>query len=597
MRTNSTSLPLVLCLLLSLPLAFAQSEPVTLRLAVADQQGRPSEPYVLEFIKQVETLSNGTITINPIWDAGSDTEAGFEMGVVEHVTAGDFELGLAGSRAWNGAGVTIFDALQAPFLIDNDALAEAVATSEVATRMLEGMSSAGMVGLTLWPEDLRHPFAIPPQTPLLSPEDFAGLNIRTVPSGISYALIEALGGTPMFEGSGYEGAESGLLQGASLTGTPTATGNVVFFPKFQVLFASGGAFERLSDEQQTVLRDAAMATQQKALAEHPQEVDAATAWCADGGTIVIASEEQLAAFEEAAQPVFDRIAQDPMNTEFIAAIRDLKANTSASPGVTACTSTLPDPMYRGTLPPNGVYRMDIASAEELTALGASRGFANANVGSTTWAFEDGTMTMRWESGNQSAECTWTYESIRGVLRMALPPGECTNGLVVLELLWREHADGALEFLLVSTTDPSVQDLVDTRVLFERTWQRVEEWSEGLPPNGVWQVELTVDELMEMGLLRSKAADFAGLHTWTFEDGQATWRIEQEMPGSCEATYEVVEDFVRFTYTSGSDCADEVDDIQWRLEDDGLHLHLVDITGAPFAENKAYLEAKPWQKVE
>jgi TRAP-type C4-dicarboxylate transport system substrate-binding protein len=472
MKTTHALLPLVLCLSLSVPLGFAQNDPVTLRLAVADQQGRPSEPYVLEFIERVRTLSNGTITIDPIWDAGSDTEADFESGVIEHVTAGNFELGLAGSRAWNGAGVTSLDALQAPFLIDNDALADAVATSDLATRMLEGIASAGMVGLTLWPEDLRHPFAIPPQAPLRSPRNFAGLNIRTTPSSISYALIEALGGTPMFEGP-YEGAESGLLQGASLAGRPIATGNIVFFTKFQVLFANGGAFERLSDEQQTVLRDAALATQQQAIAERPSEVDAATAWCADGGTIVMASEEQVATFKEAARPVFEQIERDPMSAEFIAVIRDLKANTSASRGATACSSRRSDPTYRGTLPPNGVYRMDIPNAEELRALGAGRGFANNNVGSTTWAFEDGTLTMRWESGNQSGDCTWTYDSTGAVLRLAVPVSECSDGPVVLEFLWREHTDGALEFLVVSTSDPNVQDLVDTRALFERIWQRVE----------------------------------------------------------------------------------------------------------------------------
>lgn len=477
MKTTIALLPLVLCFFLSLFLAFAQDDPVYLRLAVADAAGRPSEPHVLEFIKQAQTLSNGSITIEPFWDAGSDTEAGFEAGVVEHVTAGDFELGLAGSRAWNGAGVTSLDALQAPFLIDNDALAEAVATSDIAARMLEGMSSAGMVGLALWPEDLRHPFAIPPQAPLLSPDDFAGLNIRTVPSGISYALIEALGGTPMFEG-GYEGAESGLLQGASLTGTPTATGNVVFFPKFQVLFANGEAFEGLSDEQQTVLRDAAVATQQKAIAEHPRDADAAAAWCADGGTIVMASEEQLAAFEEAARPVLEQIEQDPLNAELIAAVRDLKASTEPSPGAEACAPT--------------------------------------------------------------------------------------------------------------ATQASPEPSTDAQV-----------WSEGLPPNGTWQVELTADDLVKMGLLRAKAEEGAGLVTWTFEDGQAMLSsVNGPAPFTCTPTYAVVEDFVRFTYTGNIEgCGNGYDDIQWRLEDDGLHLHLVDITGAPFAENKAYLEAKPWQKVE
>ena len=50
----------------------APDKPITLRLAVSDAQGRPSEPYVLEFIDQVKTLSNGNITIEPTWDAGAE---------------------------------------------------------------------------------------------------------------------------------------------------------------------------------------------------------------------------------------------------------------------------------------------------------------------------------------------------------------------------------------------------------------------------------------------------------------------------------------------------------------------------------------------
>jgi TRAP-type C4-dicarboxylate transport system substrate-binding protein len=288
-------------------LILAQTPPVTLRFAVSDQEGRPSEAYVLEFADQVKTLSNGNMIIEPIWDAGSDTFDGFEKGVIQLVTIGNYQLGLAASRTWDTESITNFQALQAPFLITNDALAEAVATSDIATKMLESLSSARVVGLTLWPEDLRHPFSLMSDKPLLSPEDFVGLNIRATPSFATYRLMDTLGAFPMFDDSDYQGAESGLRQGASLSGTPTATGNVIFFPKFQVLFANGAAFENLTDEQRTVLRDAAAATQKKAIAEHPREVDAATAWCADGGTIVLASEEQVAAFEKAAQPVFDYI--------------------------------------------------------------------------------------------------------------------------------------------------------------------------------------------------------------------------------------------------------------------------------------------------
>ena len=142
MKCSTRFMLLVFCFLTSL--TFAQDEAITLRLAVSDREGLPQiDPYVTEFIEQINTLSNGSITIEPIWRAGDDTEVGYEAGVVEHVIKGDLELGLAASRGWDNAGVTHLQALQAPFLIDNDALAEAVATSEIATKMLDSLSSAG----------------------------------------------------------------------------------------------------------------------------------------------------------------------------------------------------------------------------------------------------------------------------------------------------------------------------------------------------------------------------------------------------------------------------------------------------------------------
>jgi TRAP-type C4-dicarboxylate transport system substrate-binding protein/sugar lactone lactonase YvrE len=322
-----------------------QSNPsaITLRLAVSDPGGSPSEPYVFEFMEQVQVLSGGDITIEPVWEAAGNWSTGdpidgrYEVGVIQFVREGKFELGLTGSRAFDVHSITSFQTLQAPFLIDNDALSKAVATSDIATRMLDHLSSSGMTGLTLWPEDLRHPFSLIPGQPILLPEDFTGLKVRAIPSEVTYALIETLGGNARLTDSDYQAAESGLRQGASLTGTPTATGNVTFFAKYRVLIANGPAFANLSEDQRTILREAAAATQQKAITEYLSEADAASAWCADGGSIVLASAEQVAAFEVAAQPVFDMIAQDPLNAELIAAIRELKANTEPSPGAEACT--------------------------------------------------------------------------------------------------------------------------------------------------------------------------------------------------------------------------------------------------------------------
>lgn len=476
-----SSLALVLALLVGcVPIQrVVAPKPITLRFAISDGEGRPSDPYVHEFVDQVHNLSNGAITIEPVWDAGSDTFAGFERGVLQRLLTGKFDLGLVASRSWDSESITNFQALQAPFLITNDALAEAVATSDIARRMLDSLSPLGLVGLTMWPEDLRHPFSVVPDKPLLSPTDFTGLNVRAGPSDVTYQIIDTLGAIPMFQDDGYQGAESGLRQGYSLTGKPIATGNVTFYPKYQILFANGAVFARLTSQQQTVLRQAAAATQQKAITEHPKEVDAATAWCADGGTIVLTSDEQVAAFEKATQPVFDHLAEDPLNAKLIAAIRALKASTTPSAGAAACA-------------PVATEQSPAPAAESQT------------------------------------------------------------------------------------------------------------WSPGLPPNGVWQATLTVDDLVRMGDLRSTAADWAGVRTLTFQDGTFLNVFDNGhgFTGKCQAHYAVVDDFVRFTFFSDIDeCPGEIDDIQWRIDAEGLHLHLVDIQNSQPVENRAYLEAKPWQEVK
>ena len=101
----------------------------------------------------------------------------------------------------------------------------------------------------------------------------------------------------------------------------------------------------------------------------------------------------------------------------------------------------------------------------------------------------------------------------------------------------------------------------------------------------------------MGVLKSKADQYAGTYTWTLKDGQYVnlWEDGKGNSGKCIGTYAVVEDFVRLISTT-DDCPNEVEDFQWRLDEAGLHIHILDIKGVPFTEVKATYEAKPWQKI-
>ena len=232
-------------------------------------------------------------------------------GVAGLVERGEADLALNASRAWDLEGVTSLQALQAPFLITDGALATAVATSDIAARALAGMADKGVTGLTLWPEDLRHPFALGAHAPFLTPDDFQGATILVQPSALSRSIITTLGGTLYVDGDReadaaaglLQGAESGLLQGHTLPGHPTATGDVTFYPKFQVISANTARFDGPDQRSsRTSCAAAAAETQRLTIAAHTSEADAAAAWCADGGTVVLAGPDGVAAFEAAAQP-------------------------------------------------------------------------------------------------------------------------------------------------------------------------------------------------------------------------------------------------------------------------------------------------------
>lgn len=113
--------------------------------------------------------------------------------------------------------------------------------------------------------------------------------------------------------------------------------------------------------------------------------------------------------------------------------------------------------------------------------------------------------------------------------------------------------------------------------------------------------MSVEDLVEMGVPQSDTSGWAGVGTFTFQDGHAVFRAQGESDYECEVTYEVVEDFVRITYTdspSNADfCIGVVEDVQWRLDEDRLHFQLIAAQNIAFREDKAAYEAKPWQKVE
>ncbi len=461
----------------------AQS-PTTLRFASPDPEGRASEAPIRFFVDEVARRSGGTLTVEAEF-AVTDPDGAlpFEQYAADRVSKGEYQLALVASRGWDRSGITSPWALQAPFLIDNDALAVAVATSDVADQVMDGMAAAGVTGLALWPEDLRHPFSFASLAqPFLEPADFAGTTIRAVDSHVGWELLRAMGATPVFlDGYGrlvvegkMQGAESGFLQGATLGFDPTATSNITFFPKYQVLVANTEALGQLSDEQRAILADAAVATRDHAIETRTSEAAAGEQWCSLAqGRVVHASPEGVTAFEAAAAPVYAEIEADPTTKAIVDDIRELKATTPATAPAAECQP----PQRQGppteidqtpALPlPGGTYRA-VITAEDLMSRGVSATLAPKGAATYFLTVEGTDVVLHLEGDPPENDCTFPTEVVDSVVHMTLAPCWDENSL---DLQWRPGEDGALDLTVVGV-DP-VWLFGDNSAWLSRTWERVE----------------------------------------------------------------------------------------------------------------------------
>jgi TRAP-type C4-dicarboxylate transport system substrate-binding protein len=464
--------------------------PVALRLAVSDAQDSPSTPAVDKLVRDVAAASGGNITITPTFDAGDGTAKGFEVGVADLVQRGEADLGIVAVRAWDRVGVTSLEALQAPYLIDSDALAVAVAEGEIARRALDQMGN-GVVGLVLWPEGLRHLFSFPgcPRD-FRSPAGVRGSSVLWFGSGMAEAMAESLGTATYEEDDRHldaaacklQGQESGFDQTRGIAmDDAIGTGNVTLFPKFQVLAANEQSLAHLSPGQRQVLLDAAAGVGAEMIARRPTDAALGVAWCARGGSVVAASEQQRQAFVATADPIYARLEADPLTRQLIADIRALKAATPASASTTAMpcvggnasgpapTSATSDGVgYSADVPPNGTFRAEL-TVDGLLAQGATADWARGNSGVWTWTFLDGRYHYTDTGG---LECEGTYRTVDDAFfRMEVDPGQSMN-CVGGDFLWKQEADGIRFATLHIPDGTSAQDYWDIYRWLDRVWIRI-----------------------------------------------------------------------------------------------------------------------------
>jgi TRAP-type C4-dicarboxylate transport system substrate-binding protein len=446
--------------------AGAARGPVTLRLAADDPPHRPGSDQIAEFARRVEALSGGELGVEPVLNAGGG-DPDWDQLVARKVVAGEYEMGLIPARAWDTEGVTSLRALTAPFLITSEALRDDVITSDLAGDLMSGLDEVGVHGLALFPEGLRHPFGF--EGPLLGPVDYEGEAIRTPTSKSTAALFQALGASAS-SADMDAGQQAGMESSYDLTPFGTATGNVTFSAKANVLVVNDEVLAALDDDQRAVLAKAAEQTRDWAIETLPSDADKAAEYCRNGGAVVLASDADLAALKRATAPVYDQLERDRHTRDLIEAIRRRKGEVAAAPPPPACGSPdEPDESRAGgaTDPRfDGVYRMEITDAD-LRAVGIrNRPDLEENHGIYTITMSDGIYC--WEARapnpqNNPDECSaFEVDGNRVVWHYPVGPPDVYR--------FEKTAEGDLAVTLLRPGSPAVRPFAESWAAHD--WQRL-----------------------------------------------------------------------------------------------------------------------------
>jgi TRAP-type C4-dicarboxylate transport system substrate-binding protein len=229
-----------------------------------------SDPDGLYFAQDVARRSHGTLKV--IIDSSSYPSAlpANEQGLVAALRAGRVGFSYQPARDWAAAGVSGFQALDAPFLVTTVQASELLAASPVASVLLRELSPLGLVGIGLIPAEPRQFLST---RPLIAPSAFSGVRLRINDSPQTAALVAAIGARAV---QGVSSTQvGGMLRSGSLAGVETSPLYVLgaeynaeasyltsyaVFPKFETIVASKSAWQALTAAQQAAIRQAAADT-------------------------------------------------------------------------------------------------------------------------------------------------------------------------------------------------------------------------------------------------------------------------------------------------------------------------------------------------
>jgi len=405
------------------------SEPAeTVVLTLANGNDGPP-PQLSAWADEVQTLSDGALRIEfkDDWRAG---EPGQEADTIEDVQNADVDMAWVGARAFDSVGVTSFQALVAPMLVDSYDLQAAVFDAGIPERMLESVEDIGLAGIGVLPGPMRKVMGM--THPFLAPADFTDQVVGTSSGRLAQQTFELLGATPseVPAQTALDGLDALESQLSSIFGNnyqETAshvTANLNMWPRPLVLIMNAERFDALTIEQQNILRDAATATVGPAMViSRGEDTEAGPNLCRSSMEVVEATAAQLADLGTAMEPLYAELEADPETKTFLDEIRTLKEETAAAPESIECTDA--ESETSAVSPIDGSYETsftkdELADSPLLYDVGEVN---DENWGDFTLIFDEGQLTLTQENSVDSYSNDGTFTVAGDVVVMDMTNGE------------------------------------------------------------------------------------------------------------------------------------------------------------------------------
>lgn len=305
-------------------LAGTASAQTVLRSSDTHPDGYPTVEAVKYFGELLEERTGGRYSV----EVYHSSQLGQEADTIEQVRSGVLDLNRVSMAPWNSlVPLTMIPSL--PYLFTSPDHARKVMMGEIGDEIAAGFEEHGVVVLAFYDGGARSFYNS--QKAINSLEDMAGQKYRVIQSDVFVDMVDALGAvaTPMPYGEVYSGIETGVIDGAENNFPSYESARHFEVAKFfsldehtivpEVFVMSKMAWDRLSDEDKAIFKQAARDSAEKQFELWDERVAASTKIVEEAGSTITRPDKQP--FIDAMKPVYDKYVDTPELQDLVARIR------------------------------------------------------------------------------------------------------------------------------------------------------------------------------------------------------------------------------------------------------------------------------------